>query len=237
MALEKYYSRAVAMSAEARQRTTREMWHVRSKMPIFKRLGKTGVGFAFHSERLQGAVIRRIASQVGAQAVIGHGCEQIVIPDGDNVIKFLFNHIYPEVNRAEAEAEKMQQVTDLCESHLGTYWLPTRYEATRLIGSDSYGVIARQERLIDPYLYFSAYNVEPTPETRELAAEISAFRADKGFYPDLIGARNIALRADTGRLCQIDTIPVSGDELTKILLGTSMTVDQHIQDRLNAWAA
>ena len=224
------------MGSEARHRSTLEMWRIRKEQPMLERIGKTGIGFMLHSERLRSAVASRVAAKVGAEAVLGFGCEQIVIPDGNGVIKYLFNKTHSEQRTAEAEAETLQRDTDRCADYLGEFWLSTEFDTTRL-SRGGYGIIARQKRLVDLTSYDSTLQIAASGETRELAVRINELHEATGLYPDLLGIGNVALRGDTGRLCQIDTIPVSPETQASVTLGSSLTIAEHLEERIAAWAA
>lgn len=230
-------AKVVALSAEARVRTTRDMWRVRSNQPLGQRLGKTAAGALLRNEFVRTRAVGRVARSMGDLAVLGHGSEQLVMTEGDQVVKLILASISKEAKVAQDTAQTLQQQNEAFQAHLGDYWLPTDFDTIRLRGSDKTAVVARQELLVGPRLYHTAGDVEVGSQTEELAERIRTLYADTSLYPDLLGVNNLARRQDTAQLCILDTIPVSAQSQSNIPQGHTETVAELIEARLAVWAA
>ncbi len=226
--------RVTALSAEAKRRPTREMWRVRNNQPLIPRIGKTMLGSALRNERVRAFALSKVTESFG-MSVIGHGAEQIVMVDGADVVKLLFNTIHQDEARVFDQAERLQVDANICQSYLQDYWLSTSFESVALEGRNRFAVVARQERLVNPHLFESASEVEDSAQRRLIAEGITLLYEDTGMLPDLLGPGNIASRAHTGVLCQIDTIPVSEEVLAGVSNGQHLTIGELMQQQVAYW--
>jgi hypothetical protein len=235
MAIENYVGKLVSISAEARQRSTADMWRVRDQQPLAQRIGKTALGFILHSESIRNKAVKRVAKFVGGDSVLGHGVEQVVVASGnDAVIKLLIHTISQDRLEVETKAKQLIEQAGVCKDYLADYWLNTQFEPVDL-GNNRSAVVARQQRLVDPLLFPSAKDVEVGHDTYDFARRALNLHAVSGLYPDILGVNNLARTQPFGRLCLIDTIPVVPEVQEKVSHGEVKSVGELICDRLAIW--
>lgn len=133
MPIEKYVGKLVSISAEARQRSTADMWRVRDQQPLAQRIGKTALGFILHSESIRNKAVKRVAKFVGGDSVLGHGVEQVVVASGnDAVVKLLIHTISQDRLEVETKAKQLVEQAGVCKEYLADYWLNTQFEPVDL---------------------------------------------------------------------------------------------------------
>jgi len=221
MGLERLQARTLALSVEAKNRNTKDMWRIRRDQPVVPRLAKTTLGFALRSERIRHRVLAHASAAIGGTAVLGCGAEQLVVTDGEKVRKLLFNTITSEIGQVEEGAERLRSETGLCADYLGEYWLPTSFEPTRLANPNKFAIVAHQEHLVGVNFYKSALDVVADEQRKDFAQRIVALHSATGLYPDIIGRANIAKHNDSGALQVVDTIPVTPFVQSSISQGQS----------------
>jgi hypothetical protein len=235
MGFDNLHARAVSFSAEARGRSTLDIWRVRKGQPILPRMARTAIGCVLQSEKVRDTLTAHVARSIGGTAVLGQGSEQLVVEDGESVLKLLVHSISSDRDLVEAKAEQLQTDANHCQAYLGDYWLPTVFECVQLVGKQKFAVVGHQPRLESRHLFSSAADIAPGEETRDIAHRIVSLYEHKGLYPDLIGAKNIASRFDTGALCQVDTISVNEQAQAVVPFGSVEPVGVLISKQLEAW--
>lgn len=227
--------RVLALSAEAKRRTVKEMWNVREEQAFIPRLGKSMIGCVLRSEAVRGVALSRVSKNAGGLAVLGHGGEQIVMADGNDVIKLLFNTISPDEARTNEEARKLQTEADICQEYLKDYWMPTTFETVEIGNGSRHAVIARQERLVDPTFYRASAGIKASPKLQDTAENLLRLHSEVGLLPDLLGPDNIEIVSADGSLRQIDTIPVRPSVLSETANGSHMTNGELLLQQVDNW--
>lgn len=234
MDIDNLNKRVIALSAEAKRRSTVDMWKVRSDQRPIPRIGKTVLGGVFRSEAVRTFAVKRIARSLSDLTFLGHGFEQIAMTDGQQVFKLLFNTVHHDEAHVEDIAQKAQIASNTCRDFLGDYWLETDFSAVKLPDARTFAVVARQELLRNPRLLWSADELEAGPERAKIAEDILALHGSTGMLPDILASDNIAIRSEGG-VCQIDTIPVPEEFQSIVPSGQTFTNGQLILNQVSRW--
>lgn len=233
---------AVYAAAEAKRLSFSDRLRKRSDQSFLKRLGKAAAGNLFKALLDVPTTIEKDGRRYD---LLGNGFENLIYADESSVLKFNVRTLTVNQAQAEAEAVRQEHDFDLCKSYLGDHWLDTTFRVSDFMGR--YVVEARQ-RFVVPVRKFSMveemliYRDDPeyNQQLEDLFVAIGNLYQNTGYYPDILGANNLALIESIfgdQTIVILDTGVASTEHQQNMVPNQNIRIKDAITERLSLWEA
>jgi hypothetical protein len=228
-----YTHEVVHRTAESLWRTDGYLSSVRADQNPLERKAKIAT-----YKMIGGMIIGRLEDHLQAEFLISGG-EQLVFAVYEPepiALKVLTRSMGGRKKMLEKQTAELQRITDKSKEYLGPQWIDTVFYTSSLPVSLGGRAILSTQPLINPIHSFekskdvadSAVEYDYTDRFTRLLSNIDALYKEWGLLPDLRGANNIVLAADSGQneLQVVDTIPETPEKLKKTL-GEQQEIIRH----------
>lgn len=220
--MSKITDKLISGSICRRDRTAAELWNNRPQHEtILRSFGR----ISFH--RTVGVVLcdLSVGNYPKDPRFVGKGFEQLVFTseDGKEVEKLLAKTIGSSKEKAETTAGRLQELSDITAEHMGDFWLPTSFYASKLSTRLGRHAVVAVQPFIRPITIFDnmsqlyTYRTDRDYQTQQqtLCARIANLYANTGLLPDMLTEGNFATINDADNreaIRVIDTLPETPDK-------------------------
>lgn len=239
---EQLFQNAAYASAEAKRLSFADRLKKRADQPMLRRLGKAAAGNLFKHI----VDVPQLISEPPRQfELINNGLSNLVYASADQVMKVNVRTLSDVPEKVELEVQKSVQIFDMCKEYMGRHWLDTSYNTRQFLGKSV--VESRQPRLYPVTIFESVEELLDhsddeayIDELESLFESIAELYINTGFYPDLLGANNIALIEDEASqptLVILDTDPASPAAQQQNIPNQDILIKDAMAQKLQMWSA
>lgn len=238
---EELFQGATYASAEAHRLSFTDRLIKRADQPVITRLGKAAAG-NFFKHLID--IPKEIIEDSNRYELINSGLANLIYASTEQVIRINIRTLSTDQEKVIKEVQKSRAAFELCNEYMGEHWLGTHYAVRQFLGRSA--LEARQSRLYPIAIFRSVEELLKygddeayVDQLGSLFSAIANLYQHTGFYPDILGANNIALvqdGLDRSKLVILDTDPASPTTQQQRVPNQSIIIGDAIKEKLTAWA-